>query len=230
MVHVYAGNLLMTTGAYHDSIKAFMNADTVKPTAVAAFQRARCYCALTDIDSAVDEIESALLFNPNETLTLLDKECLIALKDLISALKDQEEEKKEGKKPNKLLDSRQEMEKVLETLTSLISAVQTNDIKSLKRKDSPLNIQTIPNVHRIKIEKQLVAKEILFQDKSLNDMSSLSIDISQTVTADDMKGISCLNNYYENIFSIEDFTVYRGICHFYLQNYQDAQVNFKKCI
>ncbi len=37
MVHVYAGNLLMTTGAYHDAIKAFLNADTVSPTAVAAF-------------------------------------------------------------------------------------------------------------------------------------------------------------------------------------------------
>jgi len=30
MVHVYAGNLLMTTGAYQDAIKAFMNADTVR--------------------------------------------------------------------------------------------------------------------------------------------------------------------------------------------------------
>jgi tetratricopeptide (TPR) repeat protein len=37
MVHVYAGNLLMTTGAYQDAIKAFMNADTVEKTAVAAF-------------------------------------------------------------------------------------------------------------------------------------------------------------------------------------------------
>ena len=37
MVHVYAGNLLMTTGAYSDAIKAFENADTVEPTAVSAF-------------------------------------------------------------------------------------------------------------------------------------------------------------------------------------------------
>jgi len=29
MVHIYAGNLLMTTGAYQDAIKAFLNADTV---------------------------------------------------------------------------------------------------------------------------------------------------------------------------------------------------------
>jgi len=29
MVHIYAGNLLMTTAAYQDAIKAFDNADTV---------------------------------------------------------------------------------------------------------------------------------------------------------------------------------------------------------
>lgn len=37
IVHVYAGNLLMTTGAYQDAIKAFLNADTINQTAVAAF-------------------------------------------------------------------------------------------------------------------------------------------------------------------------------------------------
>jgi tetratricopeptide (TPR) repeat protein len=37
MVHVYAGNLLMTTGAYSDAIKAFNNADTVAKVPVAAF-------------------------------------------------------------------------------------------------------------------------------------------------------------------------------------------------
>ena len=37
MVHVYAGNLLMTTGAYTDAIKAFENADTVEPTSISAF-------------------------------------------------------------------------------------------------------------------------------------------------------------------------------------------------
>jgi hypothetical protein len=37
MVHIYAGNLLMTTGAYNDAIKAFDNADTVHQTALASF-------------------------------------------------------------------------------------------------------------------------------------------------------------------------------------------------
>ena len=66
----------MTTGAYSDAIKAFLNADTVKPTAIAAFQRARCYCALTDIDSAILEIQTALHLCPNEKLLKLDKQCL----------------------------------------------------------------------------------------------------------------------------------------------------------
>jgi len=52
VVHIYAGNLLMTTGAYSDAIKAFENADTVEPTAVSAFQRVRCYCALSDLEKA----------------------------------------------------------------------------------------------------------------------------------------------------------------------------------
>ena len=36
LVHIYAGNLLMTTGAYNDAIKAFDNADTVQPTCLAS--------------------------------------------------------------------------------------------------------------------------------------------------------------------------------------------------
>ena len=50
----------MTTGAYQDAIKAFMNADTVEQTAAAAYQRARCYCALTDIQTALDEIDTSI--------------------------------------------------------------------------------------------------------------------------------------------------------------------------
>ena len=37
LVHICAGNLLMTTGAYTDAIKAFDNADTVQATALASF-------------------------------------------------------------------------------------------------------------------------------------------------------------------------------------------------
>jgi hypothetical protein len=37
MVHILAGNLLMTTGAYKDAVKAFENADSVEQTPQSAF-------------------------------------------------------------------------------------------------------------------------------------------------------------------------------------------------
>jgi len=83
-VHIYAGNLLMTTGAYQDAIKAFLNADNTRPTAQAAFQRARCYCALTDIDNALIEIDQALAMCPSEIYSSFDKECLLAIKEAIA--------------------------------------------------------------------------------------------------------------------------------------------------
>ena len=44
----------MTTGAYSDAIKAFDNADTVRQTPLASFQRIRCYCALSNLEAAFE--------------------------------------------------------------------------------------------------------------------------------------------------------------------------------
>jgi tetratricopeptide (TPR) repeat protein len=59
MVHVQAGKLLMTTGAYADAIKAFDNADTVEVTAESLYQKARCYVCINDIESAIHSIEKS---------------------------------------------------------------------------------------------------------------------------------------------------------------------------
>ncbi len=37
LVHVYAGNLLMTTGSYEDAAKAFTNADSVEKCFLAVY-------------------------------------------------------------------------------------------------------------------------------------------------------------------------------------------------
>ena len=50
MVHIYAGNLLMTTGSYDDATKAFTNADSVQKSALAFYQRSRCNIALANMD------------------------------------------------------------------------------------------------------------------------------------------------------------------------------------
>lgn len=72
MVHIYAGNLLMTTGAYMDATKAYSNADVVDFTAEAAFHRARCFAALTKLGDAVTEMRKVIKFNKTEKLAYPD--------------------------------------------------------------------------------------------------------------------------------------------------------------
>ena len=76
MVHVFAGNLLMTTGAYNDAIKAFENADTVEPTSVSAFQRVRCFCAISDLQNAQTMMNVALKALPEDVILRFDSLCL----------------------------------------------------------------------------------------------------------------------------------------------------------
>ena len=76
MVHVYAGNLLMTTGAYTDAIKAFENADTVEPTSISAFQRVRCFCAISELHRAQQMMDIALKAMPNDVILKFDCLCL----------------------------------------------------------------------------------------------------------------------------------------------------------
>lgn len=59
-MHVQAGKLLMTTGAYQDAIKAFMNGDTVEETAESYYYKARCYVALRNLKEAVKMAERTL--------------------------------------------------------------------------------------------------------------------------------------------------------------------------
>lgn len=56
MVHIFAGNLLMTTGSYDDATKAFTNADSVQKSALAFYQRSRCYIALADLDKSLKDL------------------------------------------------------------------------------------------------------------------------------------------------------------------------------
>jgi hypothetical protein len=44
-----------------------------------------------------------------------------------------------------------------------IKSIESGCISNLKKKDSQLNIQIIPNVKRIKVEKVIVAKDLLLQ-------------------------------------------------------------------
>ena len=56
-------------------------------------------------------------------------------------------------------NSNQVYSQAIKTLDELLQTYESDALSKLKKKDSMLNIQLIPNVERIKIEKVLVAKD-----------------------------------------------------------------------
>jgi tetratricopeptide (TPR) repeat protein len=79
MVHIYAGNLLMTTGSYEDATKAFTNADNIKKSSLALYQRARCHVALNNMSEALQDLKQVIDITSSDKVAQGDKECLNAL-------------------------------------------------------------------------------------------------------------------------------------------------------
>ena len=109
MVHIYAGNLLMTTGSYEDATKAFTNADDIHKSALALYQRARCNVALNNMGEALKDLNKVLETAPSDKVAVADRECLNALK--LSA----------GNSDGKGTHDKQSYEKSSLILTKLIS-------------------------------------------------------------------------------------------------------------
>lgn len=80
MVHIYAGNLLMTTGSYEDATKAFTNADNIQKSALALYQRARCHVALNNMSEALKDLNKVIEIAGSDKVAQADRECLNALK------------------------------------------------------------------------------------------------------------------------------------------------------
>lgn len=157
MVHVYAGNLLMTTGAYHDAIKAYENADSVEPTAVSAFQRVRCHCALQDLDSAAPLVAAALKIHPEDDILKYDGHCIGHLIETSNAVRRLNEP---GVQPGTIKSCNEALHAAILAMTELIQTFESNRLLDLKRRDALMNIQLIPNVERIKLEKAMIARDV----------------------------------------------------------------------
>lgn len=83
MVHVYAGNLLMTTGSYEDATKAFTNADNIHKSPLALYQRSRCYVALNKLKDSLKDLNKVVEISPNDKIALSDRDCISALHSCI---------------------------------------------------------------------------------------------------------------------------------------------------
>jgi|TARA_B110000285_G_scaffold232861_1_gene305065 tetratricopeptide (TPR) repeat protein len=79
-VHIYAGNLLMTTGSYEDATKAFTNADNIQKSPLALYQRSRCHVALNNMAEALDDLNKVIEISMTDKVAIQDRECLNALK------------------------------------------------------------------------------------------------------------------------------------------------------
>ena len=119
------------------------------------------------------------------------------------------------------------------TFDELVTTYESDRLLQLKRRDSILNVQIIPNVEKIKIEKAMVAHDVHAQKAQLPelaeaDLPSISIDLDEPVNPQQLKRCTPYSYYYENIFNIEDFYVYRGIFKFYQKLYGEAAEDFQR--
>ena len=61
-------------------------------------------------------------------------------------------------------------------------------------------------------------------------MPSLSVDLDEPINAESLEDSDKYSYYYENIFNLEDFYLYRGVFNFYKQRFQDALVDFDRAL
>ena len=53
------------------------------------------------------------------------------------------------------------------------------------------------------------------------------MDPDEPVNVHALGRLSEINYYYENVFNLEDFYLFRGVCKFYRQEYAEAAVDFQ---
>ena len=124
-------------------------------------------------------------------------------------------------------------------IDEIIRYFEQGKIKSLTKKDSPMNIQIIPNVKRIKIEKVAAAKEIFKQHQEAQGEGkaqkvpdlTLATDemLEATINLDQVKTLPAHSYYYENVFSLEDLYLFQSVFYFYAGDYQRAIDGYLHC-
>ena len=165
MVHIYAGNLLMTTGSYEDATKAFTNADNIHKSSLALYQRGRCNVALNQMAEALKDLNKVLETAPNDKVAIADRECLNALKAASGGTGQikppPQQSQTEGGEQNAGLSGpinpleKTTYSKAVTALTKLISQENNEHLSKIMHDSSILHChsQMIPSAQRTKIDK-----------------------------------------------------------------------------
>jgi len=106
---------------------------------------------------------------------------------------------------------------------------ESNPIYQFKKAESPLSIQIIPNVNRIRIEKARAVSAIQERKCSLQELieeCKLQRSNEELYAAEEIEPISY---YRENIFNLEDYYLYRAIMKFYYKDFSGSVEDYKVC-
>lgn len=180
---------------------------------------------MSEIDEAMQDLTNVIELNPHDRIAYTDKECLHAITKAISIFKKNlsDEEQKSA------------IEKLTVTLTKLISIDSNNPSISSKNIVSRTHAQIIPNVKRIKLEKLRIVAYLKFKEKSkyIAELKGEKYKVSNNYKEVDTDLVSRAEDiipysyYKENIFSEEDFYLYRGVMYFYAGEYEKARKDFE---
>lgn len=162
MVHIYAGNLLMTTGSYEDATKAFTNADNIQKSSLALYQRSRCRVALNQMLEALKDLNKVIEISSTDKVAIADKECLNALKISSHIGTD---------KPTTPPHEKAVYEKAVVILTKLISYENNEHLAKINHDSSIVHqhSQMIPSAHRTKTDKIRAIRRRKEQDRLVKE-------------------------------------------------------------
>lgn len=150
----------MTTGSYEDATKAFTNADNIKKSPLALYQRSRCHVALNQMEEALDDLNKVIEISPNDKVALQDRECLNALKTC--SLVGQEDDYKH---------ERNIFAKQAQAISKLITYEKNENVQKITHESSILHnhSQIIPSAHRTKMDKIRAIRRRKEQDRVQRD-------------------------------------------------------------
>jgi len=91
-IHLWAGNLLFSTGAYEDAARAYSNSENISKSENLLCLRAKCYIVVKELNLALSDLNRLVdLQTPNNILYYIDRECLSSLKTASSTREGEDE-------------------------------------------------------------------------------------------------------------------------------------------
>lgn len=222
MVHIYAGNLLMTTGSYEDATKAFTNADNIKKSPLALYQRSRCFVALTKVKEALADLNKVVELSPNDKVARNDRDCLKCLSMCTGTDVDTSAIEKSAIALTQLINNEKIVYFQKQLLHSSILHHHSQIIPSANR----TKVDKIRTIKKMREKRRVKSHEL--DDESMDDEYDLDIEIEDIGEIDEQAVTDESNYYKENIFNKEDYYLYRAVMYFYTEEYDKAISDYRQ--